>query len=43
MAGLFADDLPPTPAPDVEGRLRDLEARFDRLEGQVAEVLDRLR
>ena len=34
---------PPTPGPDVEGRLRDLEARFDRLEAQLAEVLDRLR
>jgi len=34
---------PPTPAPDIEGRLKNLEARFDRIEAQLAQLLDHRR
>ena len=34
---------PPTPAPDLEGRLKHLEARFDRIEAQLAQLLEQRR
>jgi hypothetical protein len=34
---------PPAPSPDLEGRLQHLEARFDRLEAQLAELLEQRR